>query len=177
LPKHQVGSGIGIPGGTSEETEKMRRKMKLRVATIILLLLSVVLAGCFLFRLPADYAYSLCTSINGMVADSVTRQPLSGVSVEVYKYKFVECLDSTDNTGVYECDKIELYISSTPKRMRELEAKPPLRQERRLRIVFEKPGYRAFELLVPVEFVYCSSHPQPVAIPEVKIPDVFLVRE
>ena len=44
-----------------------------------------------------------------------------------------------------------------------------------MRIVFEKQGYRKSEVLVPVELVYCSPHPNPVEIPVVTVPDVLLV--
>jgi hypothetical protein len=44
-------------------------------------------------------------------------------------------------------------------------------------MVFEKDGYSESELVIPIEFVYCSSHPNPVEISVVKIPDVLIVTE
>ena len=58
-----------------------------------------------------------------------------------------------------------------------MRAKPPKREKLDLRIVFEKPGYKRHDLLVAVEFIYCSPHPQEVTIGEVKVEDVYLVRE
>jgi len=156
---------------------KLKRKMKLSLATIILLLIGVVLAGCSLFRLPGDSVSSFCTFIQGTVMDSLTYEPLKGVSVRAYHYKSVIYADSTDSMGAYRSRRIKRSFWSSPKELRELRSKPPMREELELRIVFEKPGYRKSELVLPVEFVYCSRHPQPVAIPEVKIPDVFLLRE
>jgi hypothetical protein len=44
-------------------------------------------------------------------------------------------------------------------------------------MMLEKNGYRKSELILPIEFVYCFSLPNPVEIPVVRIPDVFLVPE
>ncbi len=152
-------------------------KMRLSVVTLILLLFSVVLPGCHRFHLPADYRYYLCAFLKGTVADSTTGEPLAGVRISVFHYKSVIYTDSTDSGGMYQSSKIKRVFGAFPDEIRELKSKPPLRKELDLRMVFEKPGYKTFELLVPVEFVYCSSHPQPAEIPETKIPDVFLVKE
>ena len=151
--------------------------MRLCVATLILLSLSLILPGCHHFRLPADYRYCLCAFIKGAVADSSTHEPVGKVHVSAFHYKSVIYADSTDSTGVYKSSKIKRCFFAGPEEIRGLKSKPPMRKELDLRIVFEKPGYKTRELLIPVEFVYCSPHPQPAPIPEVKIPNVFLVRE
>lgn len=153
-------------------------KIKLSVVTVILLLFSVVLPRCHCpFHLPADYIYYLCAFVKGTVADSSTREPLAGVSISAFHYKSVIYADSTDSGGMYQSGKIKRGFGAFSDEIRELKSKPPLRKEMDLRMVFEKPGYKTFELLIPVEFVYCSSHPQPAEIPETKIPDVLLVKE
>jgi hypothetical protein len=152
-------------------------KMRLCTVILILLLLSVVLSGCFPFYLLGDPGYGLCAFMTGAVADSSTHEPLQGVQISAFHYKSVIYADSTNSTGVYQSSKIRRLFSASRKTIRELESKPPLRKELDLRIVFEKPGYKTLELPVPVEFVYCSRHPQPAEIPEAKIPDVFLVKE
>jgi len=115
--------------------------------------------------------------MKGTVVDSSTREPLAGVRISAFHHKSVIYADSTNGAGVYQSGKIERYWGSGEREIRELKSKPPLRKELDLRIVFEKPGYKTLELLVPVEFVYCSPHPQPAEIPEVKMPHVFLVPE
>jgi hypothetical protein len=115
--------------------------------------------------------------MKGTVVDSSTGELLAGVRISAFHYKSVIYADSTDSGGMYQSGKIKRVFGASPKTMRELKSKPPLRKELDLRMVFEKPGYKTFELLIPVEFVYCSSHPQPAEIPETKIPDVLLVKE
>lgn len=151
--------------------------MRRCTAVLILLLVSVVVSGCSLFMVFGDYAYGLCAFMTGTVVDSSTHEPLAGVRISASHYKSVIYADSTNSTGVYQSSKIRRLFGASQKTIRELKSKPPLRKELDLRIVFEKPGYKALELLVPVEFVYCSSHPQPADIPEAKIPDVLLVRK
>ena len=151
--------------------------MRLCAATLILLLFSVVLSGCFPFHVLGDPAYYLCAFMKGTVVDSSTHEPLAGVRISAFHYKSVIYADSTNSGGMYQSSKIRRFFFASPKEIRELRSKPPLRKELNLRIVFEKPGYKTLELLVPVEFVYCSPHPQPTEIPEAKIPDVLLVRE
>jgi hypothetical protein len=153
-------------------------KMRLSAATLILLLFSVVLPGCpHPFHFPGDPAYYLCAFMKGTVVDSSTHEPLEGVRISAFHYKSVIYADSTNNGGIYQSSKIRRFFFASPKTIRELKSKPPLRKELNLRIVFEKPGFKTLELLLPVEFVYCSPHPQPAEIPEAKIPDVLLVRE
>jgi hypothetical protein len=153
----------------------METGLKLVVVLVVFAILAF--SACYPVGIMADYGYDLCSYIEGVTLDSLTQEPLKGVRVEVYLYKNVVYLDTTISTGVYRSDKIEQFSFSTPKEMRELKSKPPIRRYLDLRMVFEKEGYRESELVIPIEFVYCSSHPNPVEIPVVKIPDVLLVPE
>jgi len=162
---------------STEKTLRRGRRMRIHVSILLLVLLGIALSGCFPFRLPADYCASFCTSINGTVNDSAIQEALEGVSVNVYCYELLTDADSTDSAGAYHCGKIKLKFVSSPEEVRKRREKPPIRRELELSIIFEKPSYKMSELLIPVEFVYCSPHPQPAPIPDVKIPDVFLVRE
>ena len=65
----------------------------------------------------------------------------------------------------------------SPEEVSELEAMSPTRRELDLKLVFEKEGYKKRELFLPVEFIYCSPHPQQPSIQEAKMPDIFLLRE
>ncbi|NIM98348.1 MAG: hypothetical protein GTO24_09810 [candidate division Zixibacteria bacterium] len=124
-----------------------------------------------------DYHYHLCVIISGTVKDSLTNQPIESVLVEGYLSKHVWYVDTTDASGAYGGDTISVGTFAGKEKIRELETQPPLRREEDWRFVFSKPNYKTLELLIPLELVYCSPHPQPAEIPEVRIPDVFLMPE
>jgi len=153
-----------------------------KLCVLLLIVLMFVLSGCSIWydfmSVVGDHGYRVCAFIRGVVVDSSTHKPLKDVSVKIYRYKYLEYQDITDSAGMYGHNKVELLFSSTSKEISELRKKPPIRKKIELRMVFEKTGYRKHELLVPVEFVCCSLHPpQEVTISEVKIEDVYLVKE
>lgn len=150
---------------------------RLKLIVVLLAFASLALSACYPVGIMADYVYDLCVYIEGVTLDSLTQEPLEGVRVEAYYGKGVIYLDTTSSAGIYRSNKIEVGFFSSPKEMRELKSKPPLRRYLDLRMVFEKEGYRKSELVPWVEFVYCSSHPNPIEIPVVRIPDVLLVPE
>jgi hypothetical protein len=148
------------------------------------LLLRAILAGCSGWTemwesvpLVRENQYSLCAAIHGTVLDSVTDQPLEGVRVKVIRHSQPRCVSSTNSKGTYECRRIRLTFSSSPDEISALRKNPPVRWELDLKIVFEKPGYRAQEISLPVEFAYCSRHPQGMRVRKTKAPPVLLVRE
>ena len=159
-------------------------KMKLGVLRVLLPLVGALTAGCSGWTemwesvpLVQQNRYSLCSAISGAVIDSLTDQPLEGVRVTVLRHNIVRCVDTTDISGLFGCNLIRIVFSSSPVEVSELKAKSPIRRELDLKLVFEKEGYRKRELFLPIEFIYCSPHPQQPTIPEAKMPDVFLLRE
>lgn len=153
----------------------------MKLCVLLLIVLMFVLSGCsiwydFISRF-GDYGYTVCALIEGMVIDSLTHKPLENVAIKIYRYKYLKYQDLTDNLGTYGHNDVEITFASSSKELSELKTKPPIRKKIDLRLVFEKSGYKTHEITVPVEFIYCSPYPQEVAIPRVKIEDVYLVRE
>jgi hypothetical protein len=151
----------------------------LKLVVVLVVFASLAFSSCYPVGIMADWAhtYDLCVYVEGVTLDSLTREPLEGVRVETYYGNKIVYLDTTNGAGVYQSNKLERLFWSTPKELRELKSKPLLKRYLDLRMVFEKDDYRESELVIPVEFVYCSSHPNPVEIPVVRIPDVLLVPE
>jgi hypothetical protein len=154
-------------------------KMKRCVVALVLLSSVVVLTGCsYLFCfLPADCLCCVCAIVKGAVIDSSTRESISGVRVSAFHGERVMYADSTDSAGAYQSAGIEYCRMCGCCKLRKRESEPPPSKDLDLRIVFEKPGYKTSELVVWVEFVRCSRHPQPAEVPETEMPDVLLVQE
>ena len=154
----------------------MRRKEALLLGALVVLSIAVSCSWVW-YHLPLDCVYYLCTSVEGTVVDSATHQPLVGVTVRAYCLKHLEYSDSTDTMGTYQSGSIEQGYGSGLRKIHQLESMPPIRRTKEWRFTFNKPGYKEHQLLVPVELVYCSSHPEPAPVPQLKLPSVFLARK
>jgi len=153
------------------------RKFSLMLSIVSL---ALVFSGCSIADKVGriDYGYDMCTSVDGTVIDDLTGDPIQNVSVKIYYFKLFLCADTTDSAGTYDRKRVSIGFWCSKEEIDRLRARPAKIENLDLRIVFEKPGYRQHDLSVPVEFVCCSLHPpQEVTLPQVRIEDVYLVRE